>query len=110
MQLSFSVAAAALLACSGWAQAAPSFEVASVKAVTGPREWREPKAGVDRIDFPNVTLRYCLAFAYGLKEYQVSGPSWINEQRYDVLAKAPEGTTKEQLPQMMQALLAQRLG
>lgn len=94
------------------AAAAPlSFEVASVKPAApccAPGQWRESKAFIDRVDFRYVTLRYCVAFAYGLKEYQVSGPSWINELRYDLVAKGPEGTRREQLPGMMQALLAER--
>jgi uncharacterized protein (TIGR03435 family) len=93
----------------GWAQSAttPSFEVASVKP-GAPGPWRESKAGVDRIDFPNATLRSCLAFAYGVKEYQISGPSWLGDVRYDIVAKGPEGTRHEQLPAMMQSLLAER--
>src|ERR1035438_6129777 len=110
MHALLSVAAGTLMA--GWAasgQSAPplSFDVSSVKpAVPGP--WRESKAGVDRIDFPSVTLRYCLAYSYGLKEYQVFGPAWLGDLRYDILAKGPEGTRHDQLPEMMQALLAQR--
>ena len=108
--MKFALAVSALLAgCVAWGQpgARLSFEVASVKpAVPGP--WREAKAGVDRIDFPNVTLRYCIAYAYGLKEYQVSGPAWLGELKYDIVAKGPAGTRPEQLPAMMQALLARR--
>lgn len=93
--------------------AAPlSFEVASFKPAApccAPGQWRESKVFDDRIDFRYVTLRYCVAFAYGLKEYQVSGPPWTNEVRYDILAKGPAGTRKDQLPAMMQALLAERL-
>ncbi len=92
--------------------AAPlSFEVASVKPAApccAPGQWRESKAFVDRIDFPNATLRYCLAFAHGLKEYRISGPTWLGELRYDIVAKGPVGTRRDQLPEMMQALLAQR--
>lgn len=101
--------AAALAITAGWAQAppSPSFEVASVKPGT-PGPWRESKAGVDRIDFPNATLRSCLAFAYGVKEYQISGPSWLGDLRYDIVAKGPEGTRHEQLPAMMQSLLVER--
>ena len=96
-----------------WSQAAPplSFEVASVKASApccAPGQWRDSKAGTDRIDFPFATLRYSIAFAYGVKEYQVSGPSWIGDQRFEILAKGPAGTTHDQLPQMLQTLLAQR--
>ena len=101
----FAIAGMAL--ASAFGQTPTAFEVASVKvAVPGP--WRESKTGVDRIDFPGVTLRSCLAFAYGLKEYQISGPGWLGELKYDIVAKGPAGTRREQLPGMMQALLAQR--
>ena len=87
------------------------FEVASVKAAApccAAGQWRESKAENDRIDFRYVTLKYCIAFAYAVKEYQVSGPAWLSEARYDIVAKGPEGTRREQLPAMMQALLAER--
>jgi len=101
------VAAAAL----GQSSASPSFDVASIKAAApccAPGQWRESKAAEDRIDFRYVTLRYCIAFAYGLREYQVSGPAWIGETRYDIVAKAAPGTRHNQLPDMMQQLLAER--
>jgi len=94
-----------------FAQPKPSFEVASVKTAApccAEGQWRESKAFDDRIDFRYVTLRYCIAFAYGLKEYQISGPPAITELRYDIVAKAAEGTKHDQLPAMMQALLADR--
>ncbi len=108
-----SLAAALMVGGTGPGQSAapPTFEVASIKPAApccAPGQWRESKAGDDRIDFRYVTLRYCIAFAYGLKEYQVSGPAWLGEVRYDIVAKAPEGTKHVELPQMMQALLAER--
>ena len=73
-----------------------------------PGQWRESKAGEDRIDFRYVTLRYCIAFAYGLKEFQVSGPAWVGETRYDIVAKAAAGTRHNQLPAMVRQLLGAR--
>src|SRR4051794_6394672 len=107
------VGLAAAFAAGALAQTAqpPSFEVASVKPAApccAPGQWRESKGLDDRIDFRYGTKKYCVAAAYGLKEYQVSGPLWITEGRYDILAKAPEGTRKEQIPAMLQALLAER--
>jgi uncharacterized protein (TIGR03435 family) len=63
---------------------------------------------VDRIDYPGVTLRSCAAFAYGLKEFQISGPAWLGELKYDIVAKGPDGTVRTELPGMMKALLAER--
>ena len=111
----FILIAAAALASSGiaWSQTAKplSFEVASVKPAApccAPGQWRESKVLDDRIDFRYVTVRYCIAAAYRLKEYQVFGPPWINEGRFDIVAKGAEGTRREQLPEMIQTLLAER--
>jgi uncharacterized protein (TIGR03435 family) len=104
---------AAVLAACAWAQTAPplSFEVASVKPAApccAANQWRGNQIGADRIDFQYATMRYCVSFAYGVKSYQVFGPDWLNAARYDIVAKGPEGTRREQLPEMMQALLAER--
>jgi uncharacterized protein (TIGR03435 family) len=48
--------------------------------------------------------------AYDVKEYQVSGPAWLNTERYDIIAKVAEGATKEQVNLMWQNLLAERFG
>ncbi len=108
-------AAAALLGCgmsAGQTAPATTFEVASIKTAAPccpPGQWPDNKPGEDRINFRYATLKSCIAFAYRLKEYQVSGPSWLSEARYDIIAKGPEGTRREQLPEMMQALLVDRL-
>jgi uncharacterized protein (TIGR03435 family) len=95
----------------GQSTAPLSFDVASIKPAApccAPGQWRESKAGEDRIDFRYVTLRYCVAFAWRLREYQVSGPSWLGEIRFDIVAKGPAGSRHDQLPDMMQQLLAER--
>jgi uncharacterized protein (TIGR03435 family) len=51
-----------------------------------------------------------LLTAYDLKIYQVSGPGWLDTERYDVVAKVPPGATKEQVRVMWQNLLAERFG
>jgi uncharacterized protein (TIGR03435 family) len=103
--------ASTLAACSAAFAQKLSFDVASVKPAApccAPGQWRESTAIADRIDFRYVTLKYCLAFAYRLKEYQVSGPPWIGDTRYDIIAKGAPGTTRDQLPEMVQSLLAER--
>jgi uncharacterized protein (TIGR03435 family) len=46
--------------------------------------------------------------AYRLKPYQLSGPEWMRAQRFDIAAKIPDGASREQIPEMLQALLAER--
>lgn len=97
----------------GWSQIEGplSFEVASVKPAApccAPGQWRGNRPGVDRLDFQYTTLWYDITYAYGVKSYQVFGPGWLKDARYDIVAKGPAGTHRDQLPQMMQTLLAER--
>jgi uncharacterized protein (TIGR03435 family) len=90
----------------------PKFEVASVKPVplTGP----PPNAGIKidaaRVDIGYWSIEQLIMRAYGLLAYQLSGPDWMSNFRFDVAAKFPEGATPHQLPQMLQWLLAERFG
>jgi uncharacterized protein (TIGR03435 family) len=48
--------------------------------------------------------------AYKVKRHQVVAPDWVFTERYDILAKMPEGSNKDQVPEMLQLLLAERFG
>lgn len=91
---------------------APSFEVASVKPaapVAGKGGDLMRSAGdPGRIDYSNSSLRDLIRQAYRLKDYQIVGPEWLGSERYDVMAKAPEGTSAGQKWVMLQNLLAER--
>ena len=112
------VAAAGLVvlaAVEAFAQSAPplpQFEVASVKLSPPPtgnfimRRLGPPDPGM--INYGNFTLKSLISRAYGVKDYQVSGPDWINTVGYDVVAKVPAGVSSDQVPLMLQALLAER--
>ena len=94
----------------------PAFEVASVKVSAplppGVMTFRlgALPASTDpgRVDYQGVSLKALIARAYDVKEYQVEGPQWLESERYDVMAKIPEGTDKAQLRPMLQRLLADR--
>jgi uncharacterized protein (TIGR03435 family) len=47
-------------------------------------------------------------FAFDLPYYRYSGPSWLSDARFDISARIPEGTTKEQFRLMQQNLLIER--
>jgi uncharacterized protein (TIGR03435 family) len=99
-----------------WAfgQAAPAFEVASVRMnTTGANEGlgrgqEDIQHSPDGLTMRNVRLRSCLKWAYGLADNQVSGPDWINTERYDIAAKAASPVAEEQLRLMLRTLLAER--
>src|SRR5207249_5172791 len=60
------------------------------------------------VDYANVSLRDLIRRVYEVKEYQVSGPDWMKSARFDIVAKIPSDTPKEQVPLMLQTLLAER--
>ncbi len=90
---------------------AKTFEVASV---------RPNKSGDGRVMFglqpggrftaSNVTLRMLLRQAFNVQEFQiVGGPDWMASDRFDIVAKAPEGDfTADLMRPMLQSLLAER--
>ncbi len=89
----------------------PAFEVASVKPATvspDGRVFRRQGGDPGMVDYQNFTLKLLLARAYGLKEYQITGPDWLDTEGYDVQAKVPAGIPPDQIPAMMQTLLADR--
>jgi uncharacterized protein (TIGR03435 family) len=87
----------------------PSFEAASIKPprpleVGQSRSNRTTRAGIDWV----ADLRRCVAFAYGVREYQVSGPSWMADSWFEIVTRAPAGSREADLPEMMRALLIER--
>jgi uncharacterized protein (TIGR03435 family) len=105
--LAFSASAAAAQSTA----AAPSFDVASVKAsqhILGPDYNNQFSYSPTGITARNVTLRRLVAEAYHLQLDQVSGPGWLDRNEYDIDARAAEGTTSEQMAAMLRGLLAER--
>lgn len=107
---------AALAAFAALAQpAAPlAFDVASVKVDTvgtneGPGRGR-PIVTTDpgSLSMKNVPLKAVIQWAYHVYPYQVSGPSWIDTDRFAIDAKTPGATSEDQRRQMLQTLLAER--
>jgi uncharacterized protein (TIGR03435 family) len=43
-----------------------------------------------------------------VKAFQISGPAWISTERFDIVAKLPDGASKEKVPQMLQSVLEDR--
>ena len=94
----------------------PSFDVASLKPVrlTPGADTYRANLGTIRhgeLTMTNVTLADILRFAFGItNDEQISGPDWIRNKmvRFDILAKAPPGTSADQLPPMLQTLLTER--
>jgi uncharacterized protein (TIGR03435 family) len=87
------------------------FEVASIKPST-PLSGQRVAVGL-RIDGAQVhcsslSLREYLQMAYQMRDYQISGPEWLASERFDISAKLPEGSKREQVREMLQSLLQDR--
>ena len=61
-----------------------------------------------RVQFTDMPLKVLITRAYSVQTFQVSGPSWMDSQRFDIIAKVPDGATKEDARIMLQNLLADR--
>ena len=98
--------------------AGPAFEVASIKAAEMPTLQKimagQLHAGINIKgtlgDFGFVSLAELLPYAFRVKSYQVAGPDWMQDTRWDILAKIPDESLSDKAPEMMQALLAERFG
>lgn len=88
-----------------------SFEVASIKPSAPPEPGRiriGMQADGGMLRYTNVSLMEVVRVAYRVKEFQIEGPDWLSNTRFDITAKFPEGAKQEQVPEMLQSLLAER--
>ena len=98
--------------------AGPAFEVATVRPAPPITELMQQlqsgkaKVGMtvdaNRVDMGFSSLADLIRIAYRVKPYQVQGPEWMAQQRFEIQAKIPEGVSQEQVPEMLQALLRDR--
>ena len=95
----------------------PEFDAASVKPAQPPQPGQRMIIGMrggpgtddpEHVNYNASTLMDLIMQAYNVKEYQVTGPSWLSSERYEIQAKLPAGATKEQFGLMLQSLLAER--
>lgn len=64
-----------------------------------------------RFEITFMRLRDLIAYAYEVPQFRVSGQDAILDgQHWEINATLPEGSTREQIPQMVQTLLADRFG
>jgi uncharacterized protein (TIGR03435 family) len=104
-----------------FAQTKPAFEVATIKpsppmdpvklAAALQAGGKMPVgANIDshRAEYLYLDLKTLLTYAYGVKPYQITGPDWMSTERFDIVAKMPEGSKKEDAPKMLQTLLEDR--
>ena len=91
----------------------PAFEVASIRPSPpgeGGRDWgpQSTETTPGNLTIRNTRLADSIRWAYNVQPYQVVGPSWMNDVRFDISAKAASPVPESELRLMLQALLADR--
>jgi len=97
-----------------------TFDVASVRPSPAP-DMQTMIAGLQagrkpnwlRVDGTRATFNYesltdLIAYAYKMQRYEISGPEWMVTDRFDIEARLPDGATKDDVPEMLRALLKER--
>ena len=111
----------ALTAIAAFAQTKPAFEVATIKP-SPPMDIAKVAAALQaggkmpiganveflRAEYKYLDLKTLMSLAYGVKPYQITGPDWLATEHFDIVAKMPEGSKKEDAAQMLQTLLEER--
>ncbi len=99
-----------------------TFEVASVKPSAPPggtatmvrimmgSRFGPGTADPTRWACDNCPLSMLLTQAYNLKRFQITGPAWLDNERFDISARVAAGATKEDLRLMQRSLLEERFG
>jgi uncharacterized protein (TIGR03435 family) len=98
----------------------PTFDAASVRQSPAPdmaKMIADLQAGkrpdsthVDgsRATYTYMSLKQLIANAYKLRVYQINGPDWLLTDRFDIVARLPDGASKDDAPDMLRALLEDR--
>lgn len=111
MTLSRTVACVLLAGTAVFAQTAARFEVASIRA-SAPTADASTAAGVritgSQLRIVSLSLRDYVGIAYRVPPSQVSGPEWMAVTRFDITGNLPDGSTRDQVPDMMRSLLEDR--
>jgi uncharacterized protein (TIGR03435 family) len=89
----------------------PRFEAADVH--TSPRSFNPKVRGGllpgGRYELRNATMVDLVAIAYNLAPEKVlGGPTWLESDRFDIVAKPPTSASNQTVPLMLRALLAER--
>jgi uncharacterized protein (TIGR03435 family) len=101
----FSLSAGAI----GQRTAHPEFEVASIKPAAPDARGTSVRPVGNGISITNMTLKEMITLAYRVQPFQVSGgPAWLDSVHYNVTAKSETAPKMEDVPLMIQALLADR--
>jgi uncharacterized protein (TIGR03435 family) len=87
----------------------PAFEVASIKPGNPASRMLRSMVTPGNLRAENVTLRTLIEDAYQIKPFQLlGGPHWIDQDRFEVIAKGDSSAGADKVRLMLQALLEDR--
>jgi uncharacterized protein (TIGR03435 family) len=106
------IPAVILMSFAAFGESHPEFEVASIKPAPSLTGQPEVNIGLHidgaQVNITSLALKDYLRIAYQVKDYQVTGPEWIAQERYSIAAKLPAGASRSQIPDMLKTLLTER--
>jgi uncharacterized protein (TIGR03435 family) len=94
----------------GQAQTRPAYEVASIKLNTSTSNSSSSKGTTGQVVMTNQTLKRLVERAYNVKPFQITGPDWMENVRFDIIAKYPADTKSADRVLMLRTLLVERFG
>lgn len=97
-----------LITVAAWVSAQPAFEVASIKPADPNANGTYTRSDPDRLTLENVSLKDCIERAFEVKDFSLVAPAWLDSARFNIVAKAPARTTRQQVNAMLQRLLIDR--
>ena len=104
------------LSCLAAAQSRPAFDVVSIKSAPPPtpETIRSGEARVAfavneaRVQIIGYTPHMLLTAAFRVQPPQVDAPDLARSEHFEIQATLPAGATREQVPEMLQTMLAER--
>jgi uncharacterized protein (TIGR03435 family) len=90
------------------AQPRAAYVVASIKPNTSGATGSSSRGSQGQVVFTNQTLKRLVERAYSVKPFQVTGPDWMENLRFDIVAKYPPETEDDDRSIMLRTLLEDR--
>ena len=95
--------------CPSWLSAqGPAFDTASIRRAADDSKERTVAVTPASIRLESASLLDCLEEAYGVTPHQISGPTWIRTERFDIIARTSEPLTRSEMMVRLQTLLTER--
>ena len=88
--------------------APPAFEAVSIIKSAPNIPMVRFKVGPESLQAENLSLEELIERAFGLMQYQVSVPDWMNESRFVIIARASGPVSRNQMMVMLQTVLQDR--